>query len=305
MSDNAITPNGAARTIVGTRAETDQQLIASWLDGLGSQITRAKFKTTADRFIEILSGKGITLRTATVEDVREAIETLSEGKAPSTARQYAQRIKSLLGYGHRLGYLVFNAGATIRTKAPGTGDLAKRIASETEIALLIRAAPTKRDRLLIEVGYAGGLRVSELVALTWSDVIDRGDGVVQLSVTGKGGKVRQVVLPVIVGRALLASRDDAPTSAPLFPSRKGGAPLLARAVNRMLKKVADAAGVNPAISAHWLRHAHASHALDRGATLAEVKDTLGHANVATTSGYLHARPGSSSGRVLDEGVFLR
>jgi len=113
------------------------------------------------------------------------------------------------------------------------------------------------------------------------------------------------VLPEIVGRTLLASREDAPPSAPLFPSRKGGAPLLARAVNRMLKIAATKAGVNPGISAHWLRHAHASHALDRGATIAEVKDTLGHANVATTSAYLHARPGISSGRVLDSGVFLR
>jgi integrase/recombinase XerD len=73
----------------------------------------------------------------------------------------------------------------------------------------------------------------------------------------------------------------------------------------MLKIAATKAGVNPGISAHWLRHAHASHALDRGATIAEVKDTLGHANVATTSAYLHARPGISSGRVLDSGVFLR
>ena len=63
------------------------------------------------------------------------------------------------------------------------------------------------------------------------------------------------------------------------------------------------ATVNPALSAHWLRHAHASHALNRGATIAEVKDTLGRANVATTSVYLHARPERSSGLVMDEGIF--
>jgi len=59
------------------------------------------------------------------------------------------------------------------------------------------------------------------------------------------------------------------------------------------------------ISPHWLRHAHASHAIDGGASLPEVQETLGHGNIATTSGYLHARPGSSSGLRLDEGVFLR
>ncbi len=59
----------------------------------------------------------------------------------------------------------------------------------------------------------------------------------------------------------------------------------------------------PRCRPHWLRHAHGSHALDRGASLAEVQSTLGHANVATTSGYLHARPDSSSGLYLDEGIF--
>ena len=73
----------------------------------------------------------------------------------------------------------------------------------------------------------------------------------------------------------------------------------------MIKAAAERANVNPSVSAHWLRHAHASHALTRGATVAEVKDTLGHANVATTSTYLHAHPDKSSGLMLDPGVFLR
>jgi integrase/recombinase XerD len=74
---------------------------------------------------------------------------------------------------------------------------------------------------------------------------------------------------------------------------------------RPVKADAERAGVNPVASVHWLRHAHASHAIDGGATLPEVQKTLGHGSVATTSGYLHARPGSSSGLRLDEGVFLR
>ena len=100
-------------------------------------------------------------------------------------------------------------------------------------------------------------------------------------------------------------RGDVDDNAPLFPSRKGAAPLYPRAVNRMIKAAAARANVNPSVSAHWLRHAHASHALTRGATVAEVKDTLGHANVATTSTYLHAHPDKSSGLMLDPGVFLR
>jgi hypothetical protein len=61
--------------------------------------------------------------------------------------------------------------------------------SEVEVGLLIRAAPSRRDRVLLEVIYAGGLRVSETVALTWADVLPRDDRV-QLSILGKGGKVR-------------------------------------------------------------------------------------------------------------------
>jgi site-specific recombinase XerD len=285
-----------------TRARSDDELVASWLANLGSALTRAAFAATAERFLSHLRGEGLTIRTATVEDVRDAIAVLSAGKAPSSAAQYARRVKSLLSYAHRLGYMPFNAGTVIRTKS-GAVDRAKRIATETELALLIRAAPTKRDRLMLEVGYAGGLRVSELVSLKWADVVTRADGRVQLSVTGKGERLRHVLLPAIVSRSLVAARGEAGPDAPVFASRKGGAPLYPRAVNRMIKRAAERAGVNPAVSAHWLRHAHASHALGRGATVGEVRDTLGHANVATTSAYLHASPDRSSGLVLDEGIF--
>jgi integrase/recombinase XerD len=287
-----------------TSAITDHQLVDSWVDGLGSELTRAKFGATARLFLEILEARSLTIRTATIEDVREAIAALVAGKAQSSAVQMTQRVKSLFKYGHSLGYMRFNAMAKIKLKG-GEVDRAKRIVGETEVALLIRAAPTVRDRRLIEVGYAGGLRVSELVALTWADAIERSDGQVQLSVTGKGSKLRHVLLPDVVGRSLLASRGNAPSTAPVFASRNGGAPLSSRSVNRMIKRAAEVAGVNPDVSAHWLRHAHASHALRRGATLAEVKDTLGHSNVSTTSVYLHSSPENSSGLKLDKGVFFR
>ena len=157
--------------------------------------------------------------------------------------------------------------------------------------------------MLLEVIYAGGLRISEAVSLTWSDVIQRDDRV-QLSITGKGGKVRQVLLPEIVSRSLLSLRGDAGANDPVFASRNGGG-LAERTVNDMVKRAAAEAGIDAPVSPHWLRHAHGSHAIDRGATLPEVQNTLGHDNIATTSGYLHARPDSSSGLKLDPGVFLR
>jgi integrase/recombinase XerD len=136
-------------------------------------------------------------------------------------------------------------------------------------------------------------------------VLPRDEGRVQLSITGKGGKVRQVLLPEIVSRSLLSLRRDAGANDPVFASRKGGGPLTERAVHAMVKRAAKKAGINADVSPHWLRHAHGSHAIDRGASLPEVQATLGHGNISTTSGYLHARPDSSSGLRLDPGVFLR
>jgi integrase/recombinase XerD len=107
--------------------------------------------------------------------------------------------------------------------------------------------------------------------------------------------LQRLLLPEIVSRSLLSLRGDAGANDPAFASRNGGGKLTERAVNKMMKRAAEAAGFNEAISPHWLRHAHGSHAIDRGASLPEVQATLGHGNISTTSGYLHARPDSSSG----------
>ena len=167
----------------------------------------------------------------------DALATVSSGHSDATARQYTLRIKSLLSYAHKVGYTPFNAGAviTIRSDAGNRGaTLAKRIVTETEVALLIRAAPSKRDRVMVEVAYAGGLRVSELVDLNWADVLPRDQGRVQLNVLGKGGKVRQVVLPEVVSRALLSLRGAARAPHdPVFVDKKGQR-MYARAVHRMI-----------------------------------------------------------------------
>ena len=292
------------RLVRATRADTDEQLFKSWIDSLGSEHSKRNFKMTAQRFIDALP---MGLRVATVEDVRDAMTTVTAGLKASSARQYVLRMKSLLGYAHSLGYTPFNAGARIKVKSEGAhrgASLAKRIVTEVDVARLIRGARTRRDQVLLETLYAAGLRVSEACALTWADVIDRG-GRVQLHVVGKGGIEREVLLPEVVSRSLLALRGDAAPNAPVFASRKAGGRLLERGVHAMVKRAATAADINRAVSPHWLRHAHGSHAIDRGASLPEVQTTLGHGNISTTSAYLHARPDTSSGLKLDEGVFIR
>ena len=80
----------------------------------------------------------------------------------------------------------------------------------------------------------------------------------------------------------------------LRQGRRAGSPQ----VHHVVKGAAARAGLSAAVSAHWLRHAHASHALDRGAPIHLVQATLGHSSVATTGRYLHARPNDSSSRYL-------
>ena len=288
-----------------TNAQTDGELLKVWLKSHrdGSPHTVRVYERVGARFLSALAAAGAGLRTATVEDVLQAVEAMrvkEDGSPvkPATVNTYVASVKSFLGFAHRVGFTRFNAAPLIKLKkAPR--QVAQRIMGELEVRMLIRAARPGRDRLMLEVAYFGGLRVSELVSLTWSQVIRRDNGEAQLEVVGKGDKVRQVLIPAAIAGPLFASRGDAPASAPVFGSvRRPGQPLTERAVNYIVKDAAARAGVNPAASVHWLRHAHASHAIDNGAPITLVSATLGHADLKTTSVYAHARPGESSGRYL-------
>ena len=114
---------------------------------------------------------------------------------------------------------------------------------------------------------------------------------------GKNGRTRSIALNTAVWLQLLALRGNASQEAPVFPSRSGKRLDRGR-VRVILRRAAERAGVLEPVSPHWLRHAHASHALDHGAPIHLVQATLGHSSVATTSGYLHARPDDSSSRFL-------
>jgi hypothetical protein len=96
---------------------------------------------------------------------------------------------------------------------------------------------------------------------------------------------------------LIGLRGAAGAEEPVFPSRSGRALDRGR-VRMIVRQAAKRAGVEGSVSPHWLRHSHASHALDHGAPIHLVQATLGHSSVATTSGYLHVRPGDSSARFL-------
>ena len=160
-----------------------------------------------------------------------------------------------------------------------------------------RPGAEPRNRALLTLLYGAGLRISEVCGLRWRDLVAR-DTAGQVTVYGKGGKTRVVLLSARTWALLDGIRGDGEPDDPVFRSRKGGGALDASAVHRVVKAAAARAELAPEVSAHWLRHAHASHALDRGAPVHLVQATLGHASVATTGRYLHARPTDSSARYL-------
>ena len=116
-------------------------------------------------------------------------------------------------------------------------------------------------------------------------------------VFGKSGNTRVVLVKHDTWQEFQALRGSASPNDPVCPSRKDSH-LTASQLWRIIKAAAKRAGLPPEVSTHWLRHAHASHALDRGAPISLVQNTLGHASVATTGRYLHARPEDSSARYL-------
>ncbi len=142
-----------------------------------------------------------------------------------------------------------------------------------------------RDRAMLELFYSSGLRLSELVGLSWRDV-DLDEGMVR--VLGKGAKTR--VLPV--GRhAVKALRDLAAANggegdAPVFTGHHGR-PIGTRAVQKRLKQLALRQGIGRNVHPHLLRHSFASHLLESSGDLRAVQELLGHADISTTQIYTH------------------
>jgi integrase/recombinase XerD len=274
------------------QAHSDGQLIELWLHGRSLHTQRAY----AGDIARFLGGAGKSLPAVTLADLQGFADSLG-GLAPASRYRILSAVKSLLAFGHRIGYLAFDVGRVLRL--PSVRDrLAERILPEADVHRILSLEPNERNRTLLLLLYASGVRVSEACGLCWRDVQANGDGA-QVTVFGKGGKTRAIQLPPSVARVLTKLRGKAGEDAPVFPSRKHGAALRPLAVLRIVRQAARRAGIDAAVSPHWLRHAHASHALDRGAPIHLVQATLGHASITTTGRYLHARPADSSSRFLE------
>jgi integrase/recombinase XerD len=273
------------------QAASDAQLIEIWLHGRSTHTQRA-YASDIARFS---AGAGKSLATITVADLQSFANSLGP-LAPASRYRILSAMKSLLAFGHHIGYLPFDVGRTLRLPATRSR-LAERILPEADVHRMLSLETNERNRAILILLYASGVRVSELCGLCWRDVQANGDGS-QITVFGKGAKTRAIHLPASVARLLGKLRSGTREETPVFRSRKRGGALEPAAVFRIVRQAAAHAGIELAVSPHWLRHAHASHALDRGAPIHLVQATLGHASITTTGKYLHARPKDSSSRFL-------
>ncbi len=276
------------------QADSDEQLVALWLHGRPKHTQRA-YHREAERFMAFADKP---LRAAKLLDLQTFADHLAERLKESSVHRSLSAVKSLFAFGFQLGYFQFDVGRAL--KLPGFRDeLAERILGETEVLRIISLEPNPRNRAILLTFYAGGFRVSEICSLKWRHLQER-DNAGQITVFGKGDKTRTVLIPQSVWNTLMALQGDAPADAPVFLSRKKGH-LDESAVWRIVKKATKRAGIAKDVSCHWFRHAHASHALDRGCPLHLVQATLGHSSISTTGRYLHARPTDSSGNYLPVG----
>ncbi len=284
--------------------------LALFLDMLTAE--RGAAKHTIDAYsrdlaelLAHLAAKGAIAADATADHLRAYLAALArKGLAPTSRARKLSAIRQFFRFLLAEGLRANDPSSAI--DSPKLGRPLPKILSLAEVETLLDTAKQACEEVgdgvarrralrlyaLLETLYASGLRVSELIALPRA-VLAADDQV--LTVKGKGGRERLVPLNEAARLALAAhleavradEADGKQVSPWLFPS-SGGQHLTRQRLGQELKALAAAAGIAPSrVSPHVLRHAFASHLLDRGADLRTVQQLLGHADISTTQIYTH------------------
>lgn len=286
-----------------------ERWIATFLEAQAAELdaarnTRLAYGRDLKDFAGWLAGRGAGFADVTRDGVEDYIVFCeAQGLAQSTRARRLSAIRQLFRFAHDEGWRADNPA--IRLKGPGASKRLPKTLALDEVDRLLEAARNRgrspgerlRNCALVELLYATGMRVSELVGLPVAAA--RGDPKMIL-VRGKGGKERMVPLSAPARAALaawLAHRDAAeeearragkPPSRALFPGPGAEGHLTRQHFYLLIKEIAVLGGVDPAkVTPHTLRHAFATHLLAGGADLRVIQTLLGHADVATTEIYTH------------------
>jgi len=256
--------------------------------------SRAAYARDLTKLVDYLAAAGVD-EPAAVDRERLNAFLVHLQETGLSNRSVARHVSSVRGWFAFLlsdGHVDVDPAEILR--APSWGRPLPRTLTLDEVEAVL-AAPDPdlprglRDRALLEVLYATGIRISELCGLRLDDLRDDGQ---LLLVRGKGGKQRLVPLGSkaieALGRYLRSGRPALPGAdgRALFPGRSA-APLRRQSVWKRLKELARIAGVETPLSPHKLRHSFATHLLERGADLRAVQALLGHADITTTQIYTH------------------
>jgi integrase/recombinase XerC len=269
-----------------------------------SKILRASANTVKAYRRDLLSFRaflieGATAVNADATEVRvDAIETdhirgymahLMKRVTRATAQRHLAAIKSF--FRHR----EITAGASNPSRGLRSPRREKHLPSllaENEVVELIGEAPAEgdraslRDRAIAETLYSSGLRISELVALDWSD-LDAEVGLLRVR-CGKGNKERIVPIgePAIAALEAWRRNMPAPDGGPIFTNLRGRR-ISTRGVELIVGRMLARSGLANHVTPHGLRHSFATHLLDHGADLRSIQEMLGHASLTTTQRYTH------------------
>lgn len=296
MHDAIALTEGSPNSVIRNSGnpDSDARLIALWLHGR-PPLTIATYRRDIARMQAFVRKP---LAQVTLADLQDFADELEERElAIRTRARMLSAVKSLLRFLARAGLIPADVGVALCTPKV-VNDPSQRALTKAEARKLIRAPRKPRDVAILHLLYAGGFRRAELCSLRWtSATVDEESGDAFLTVVGKGSKLRTVRIPAFVwALAAALRRPEDPDDAPIFAGRDGA--LSFSQLRDVVAGAAKRAKITKPVTPHWLRHAHASHALDAGAPISLVRDTLGHASIATTSLYLHSKPRDSSGKYL-------
>ena len=218
------------------------------------------------------------------------------GVGKTTQARALSAVRGLFRFACREGSLQDNPAARVRT--PKQRQRLPRHLRPGEMELLLDAVNgdeplERRDRALLELLYASGLRVSELVGLVWAEIDLEGR---VLRVMGKGGKERMAPFGrpaaaalrrwIDVWEEVRAKERSGEEGEPVFLNYRGGR-LSVRSVRRVLDRAVDSAALASGVHPHTLRHTFATHLLEGGADLRTIQELLGHSSLSTTQRYTH------------------
>lgn len=268
-------------------------LDAQWMEKGLSENSLAAYRRDLEACDRWCRGRGISLIQLQRADLQEYLASLhGEGRSPRSAARALSCLRGFYRYLLRSGDV--SEDPTLDLDSPRLGRPLPKSLSEAQVEALLAAPDLEdvlgfRDRCMLELLYACGLRVSELVGLTLPQ-LSLNQGVVRVS--GKGGKERLV--PVgdealhWLQRYLAGPRHDLlqVPSEVLFPSRLGRG-MTRQTFWHRIRKHAQAAGITSPLSPHVLRHAFATHLVNHGADLRVVQLLLGHSDLSTTQIYTH------------------